>query len=119
VPRRACGRPSRAGSPGPGRARLLARLAWREKRRARWSEARALWDELARGQRVFDPRPWEEVAKIDEHRLRDWSGAQAVVQEALARAEAARASEALRAGLDHRLERLERRLARLAPGPLL
>jgi uncharacterized protein len=107
------------GITGAGRARLLARLAWREKRRARWSEARALWDELARGQRVFDPRPWEEMAKIDEHRLRDWSGAQAVVQEALARAEAARASEALRTGLDHRLQRLERRLARLAPGPLL
>ena len=107
------------GITGAARARLLARLAWREKRRARWSEARALWDELARGQRVFDPRPWEEMAKIDEHRLRDWSGAQAVVQEALARAEAARASEALRAGLDHRLQRLERRLARVAPGPLL
>jgi uncharacterized protein len=107
------------GITGAARARLLARLAWREKRRARWSEARALWDELARGQRVFDPRPWEEMAKIDEHRLRDWSGAQAVVQEALARAEAASASEALRTGLDHRLQRLERRLARLAPGPLL
>jgi hypothetical protein len=107
------------GITGAARARLLARLAWREKRRARWSEARALWDELARGQRVFDPRPWEEMAKIDEHRLRDWSGAQAVVQEALARAEAASASEALRTGLDHRLQRLERRLARVAPGPLL
>ena len=106
------------GIAGAGRARLLARLAWREKRRARWSEARALWDELARGQRSFDPRPWEEMAKIDEHRLRDWSGAQAVVLEALARAEAERASEALRAGLDHRLRRLERRLARLAPTPL-
>ena len=106
------------GIAGIARARLLARLAWREKRRARWSEARALWDELARGQRIFDPRPWEEMAKIDEHRLRDWSGAQAVVLEALARAEADRASEALRAGLDHRLRRLERRLARLAPTPL-
>jgi len=106
------------GIAGAARARLLARLAWREKRRARWSEARALWDELARGQRIFDPRPWEEMAKIDEHRLRDWSGAQAIVLEALARAEAERASEVQRAGLDHRLRRLERRLARLAPAAL-
>ena len=102
------------GVGGIGRARLLARLAWREKRRARWTEARALWDELARGQRVFDPRPWEEMAKIDEHRLRDWSGAQAIVREALTRAEAGRASEAIRALLGHRLQRLERRLGRLA-----
>jgi uncharacterized protein len=100
------------GIAGLGRARLLARLAWREKRRARWNEARALWDELARGQRVFDPRPWEEMAKIDEHRLRDWRAAQAVVQEALARARADGAGEAVRAGLGHRLQRLERRLAR-------
>ncbi len=102
------------GVGGIGRARLLARLAWREKRRARWTEARALWDELARGQRVFDPRPWEEMAKIDEHRLRDWSGAQAIVREALTRADAGRASEAIRALLGHRLQRLERRLGRLA-----
>jgi hypothetical protein len=61
---------------------------------------------------VFDPRPWEEMAKIDEHRLRDWRAAQAVVQEALARARADGAGEAVRAGLGHRLQRLERRLAR-------
>jgi uncharacterized protein len=102
------------GIAGAGRARLLARLAWREKRRARWAEARALWDELARAQRVFDLRPWEEMAKIDEHRLRDWGGAQAIVREALSRAAAERASEAIQALLGHRLQRIERRLARLA-----
>ena len=59
------------------------------------------------------------MAKIDEHRLRDWSGAQAVVLEALARAEAERASDTLRAGLDHRLRRLERRLAQLASTTLV
>lgn len=101
------------GLDGLARARLLARLAWREKRRARWTEARALWDELARGQRVFDPRPWEEMAKIDEHRFRDWGGARAIVREALERAAAERTSEAVRALLDHRLRRLERRLAGL------
>ena len=105
------------GLAGAGRARLLGRLAWGEKRRARWPEARALWDELAREQRSFDPRPWEEMAKIDEHRLRDWARARSVVQEALARAEAGRAAVEARAALGHRLERLERRLLRgVTPG---
>ena len=100
------------GLAGAGRARLLGRLAWGEKRRARWAEARALWDELAREQRSFDPRPWEEMAKIDEHRLRDWTRARSVVQEALARAEAGRAATEAREALGYRLERLERRLGR-------
>jgi uncharacterized protein len=100
------------GIEGAGRARLLGRLAWGEKRRARWAEARALWDELAREQLSFDPRPWEEMAKIDEHRLRDWARARTVVQEALARAEGGRAAADAREALGHRLERLERRLLR-------
>src|SRR6185369_4561133 len=87
------------GLAGAGRARLLGRLAWGEKRRARWTEARALWDEVAREQPSFDPRPWEEMAKIDEHRLRDWARARSVVQEALARAEAGRAAVEARAAL--------------------
>ena len=106
------------GLAGAGRARLLGRLAWGEKRRARWTEARALWDEVAREQPCFDPRPWEEMAKIDEHRLRDWARARSVVQEALARAEAGRAAVEARAALGHRLERLERRLLRrVLPAP--
>jgi len=73
---------------------------------------------VAREQPCFDPRPWEEMAKIDEHRLRDWARARSVVQEALARAEAGRAALEARAALGHRLERLERRLLRrVLPAP--
>ena len=69
-------RPSRAAS--PARAAPACSRGWPGGRSGApgGPEARALWDELARAQRVFDPRPWEEMAKIDEHRLRDWSGAQ-------------------------------------------
>ena len=42
---------------------------------ARWDEARALWEAAARAPREFDPRPWEEIAKIDEHRRRDLAAA--------------------------------------------
>ena len=96
------------GLPGPSRDRVLALLAWREKRRARWGEARRLWDTAARAQAGFDARPWEEVAKIDEHRLRDLATARAVVHEALGRARAANASARVLAALDHRLARLVR-----------
>ena len=40
---------------------------------------------------IFDARPWEEMAKIHEHRLRDFVAARAVVTEALERARAHRA----------------------------
>ena len=46
------------------------RLALWEKRAARWEAACALW-EAARGDELFDPRPWEELAKFQEHRARD------------------------------------------------
>jgi len=101
------------GLRSPARERLLGRLAWREKRRARWEASRALWEAAARGARIFDPRPWEEMAKIHEHRLRDFATARAVVTEALERARAHRAPAAVVDALHHRLERLGRRLARI------
>jgi len=103
------------GLPSPGRERLLARMAYREKRRRRWDEARALWLELAGVRAGFDPRPWEEMAKIDEHRRRDLSAALDVVTHALEIAAALGAPAAARDGLSHRLARLSRRLARVAP----
>lgn len=106
------------GLASPGREQLLLRLAWREKRRARWPEARALWEEAARSPRAFDPRPWEEMAKVDEHRRRDFQAAHAVVEEAIARARAHRASEDVLTALARRLERLTRRMLRpLGPVP--
>ena len=99
------------GLPSPARERLLARLAWREKRRSRWEASRELWEAAARGARIFDARPWEEMAKIHEHRLRDFIAAKAVVVEALERARAHRAPAVVVEALHHRLERLTRRLA--------
>src|SRR5262249_23497352 len=98
------------------RERLLARLAWGEKRRARWEASRALWEAVALGGRGFDPRPWEEMAKIHEHRLRDFAWAHSVVTEALERARLHRASELVLSALVSRLAPRPRRLGRLAAG---
>ncbi len=101
-----------SGLPTPFRERLLLRLAQGEKRRARWDEARALWEAAARAPRDFDPRPWEEIAKVHEHRQRDLPAARRVVEDALELARRHRASERVLAAFEHRLERLARRLER-------
>ena len=101
-----------AGLPAPFRERLLLRLAHREKRQARWDEARALWEAATQASRVFDPRPWEEIAKVHEHRQRDLAAALQVVEQALDLARRHRASERVLAAFEHRLTRLGRRLAR-------
>ena len=101
-----------SGLSTPSRERLLLRLAQGEKRRARWDEARALWEAAARAPREFDPRPWEEIAKVHEHRRRDLAAARGVVEEALALARRHRASERVLAAFEHRLERLVRRIER-------
>ena len=103
------------GLPSPARERLLGRLAWREKRRSRWDASRVLWEAAARGARIFDSRPWEEMAKIHEHRLRDLAAAHAVVTEALDRARVHRAPASVVEALSHRLARLSRRLSRARP----
>jgi len=100
------------GLPSPGRERLLLRLAAAEKRRTRWEEARALW-EAAIGADRFDHRPWEEIAKVHEHRRRDLATARAIVERALGVARGAHASDVVLAALAHRLDRLTRRLAKL------
>jgi len=101
-----------AGLPTPFRERLLLRLAHGEKRRARWDEARELWEAAARAPRDFDPRPWEEIAKLHEHRRRDLTAARMVVEQALDLARRHRASERVLAAFEHRRERLARRLER-------
>jgi len=98
------------GLPSPWRERLLLRLAAIEKRRTRWDEARALWEAAIATERTFDRRPWEEIAKLHEHRRCDPDAARAVVEEALARAGRAGAPESVLAALEHRLSRLTRRL---------
>jgi uncharacterized protein YprB with RNaseH-like and TPR domain len=100
------------GLAAPYRERVLLRLAQGEKRRARWEEARALWEAAIAAPREFDPRPWEEIAKVHEHRRRDLGAARSVVEEALALARHHRASDRVLAAFEHRLERLARRLER-------
>jgi tetratricopeptide (TPR) repeat protein len=99
------------GLGSPGRERLLFRLAQWEKRLARWDEARALWEAAIRVDNGFDPRPWEEIAKLYEHRQRNFAAARGVVEDALSRARLHRASERVLGAFEHRLERLTRRLA--------
>jgi uncharacterized protein YprB with RNaseH-like and TPR domain len=90
--------------------RVRLRLAWWEKRYAQWDAARALW-EVATETGAFDPRPWEELAKLYEHQRRDFPVARAVMVRALARARREGASARALESLGHRLARLERRLA--------
>jgi hypothetical protein len=99
-----------AGLDGPGAERVRLRLAWWEKRAARWDEALALWRAATRARR-FDVRPWEELAKFHEHRSRDHAAARAIVTEALERARRDGAGARIVADFQHRLARLDRRLA--------
>ena len=74
-------RPSHAGRGCVWRGGRSARPAGR--RPARCGRPRARHE-------VFDPRPWEELAKFHEHRARDFAAARAVVEDALGLARAAR-----------------------------
>jgi uncharacterized protein YprB with RNaseH-like and TPR domain len=98
-----------AGLTGPAAQRVRLRLARWEKRAARWDAACALWETASR-HGVFDPLPWEELAKFHEHRRRDLAAARAIVEEALDLAAAAGGPERTLDALAHRLGRLERRL---------
>ena len=59
----------------------------------------------------FDPRPWEEIAKVHEHRRRDLPAARALVEAALTRGRQHGAPDHILASFTHRLDRLTRRLA--------
>jgi uncharacterized protein YprB with RNaseH-like and TPR domain len=85
------------------------RLAWWEKRSARWEAACALWEAAAR-HGVFDPRPWEELAKFHEHRRRDFAAARLVVSAALDVARSAGVAGRVVEAFTHRLGRIDRRL---------
>ncbi|PYM20360.1 MAG: hypothetical protein DMD78_21815 [Candidatus Rokuibacteriota bacterium] len=99
-----------AGVPEPVARWARLRLAWWEKRAARWDAACELW-EAARQHDLFDPRPWEELAKFHEHRARDLTAARAVVEDALGLARTAGAASRVLEAFAYRLARLDRRLA--------
>lgn len=93
--------------------RVRLRLALWEKRAARWHAARELW-ETARAHGVFDPRPWEELAKYHEHQARDYLTAHSLTTSALGLAADHGAPAPVVEALRHRLGRLQRRLERLS-----
>jgi uncharacterized protein YprB with RNaseH-like and TPR domain len=99
-----------AGLTGLEAERVRLTLAAWEKRRARWEAARALWDVATRSP-VFDPRPWEELAKFYEHRARDLAAARELVLRALERGRAEAAPPRVLDGFEYRLARLARRLS--------
>ena len=98
-----------AGLAGETAQAVRMRLARWEKRRARWETACSLWEAAARDA-VFDPRPWEELAKFHEHRRRDFVTARALVDDALGLAEGAGVSSRVREAFSYRRARLSRRL---------
>jgi uncharacterized protein YprB with RNaseH-like and TPR domain len=98
------------GLASPSRERLLLRLAAAEKRRTRWDAACALWEDAIGATPGFDPRPWEEIAKVHEHRRRDLVSARAVVETAIARAQGEGISAGVLGAFQHRLARITRRL---------
>lgn len=100
-----------AGVPEPVARWTRLRLAWWEKRAARWESACTLW-EAARGQRIFDPRPWEELAKYHEHRARNLTAARTIVLDAMGLARATGAAARVLEAFACRLDRLDRRLER-------
>jgi uncharacterized protein len=102
------------GLESPVRERVLLRLARREKKLARWEEARTLCEAATRTTRGFDPEAWEEIAKIHEHRRRDFAAARAVVEEALSKARVHLAPERVLGSFEHRLARLHRRERQVA-----
>jgi hypothetical protein len=105
----ACYRTALAGDlPEPVARWARLRLAWWEKRAARWESACTLW-EAARAHEVFDPRPWEELAKYHEHRARDLAAARAIVEDALTLARAAGAASRVLDAFAYRLDRLNRK----------
>ncbi|HEX5816835.1 MAG TPA: ribonuclease H-like domain-containing protein [Methylomirabilota bacterium] len=103
-----------AGLDGEHAHFVRLRLAWWEKRSARWDAARALWEMAAR-HGAFDPRPWEELAKFHEHRRRDFVAAHSVVTAAIDLARAAGAAGRVLDAFGHRLGRIERRLGTTPP----
>jgi uncharacterized protein YprB with RNaseH-like and TPR domain len=96
--------------PAAAHAVRLSLASW-EKRRLRWDAACALWEEAASAP-LFDPRPWEELAKYHEHRARNAATARTLVAHALDLARAAGSTGPVVDAFTYRLTRLDRRLAR-------
>ena len=109
------------GVGGDDRAAAIWRLARLYRRAGRWEEAARLWQEEAQRGETLGRRveALVELAKVEEHRRRDYAAAEALTRRALSLVEVASlrdgsgpAALSLRPeALMHRLSRLRRRLA--------
>lgn len=92
----------------------MRRLAWCRRRAGRWREAAEAWQQLAdlpRCPAALRQEAWEALAIHHEHRERDLDTAQAHARQLLG----AHATGRQRDSAQHRLHRLERKLARRTP----
>jgi uncharacterized protein YprB with RNaseH-like and TPR domain len=114
------------GADGEGRALALRRLARLYRRLGRWEDAARLWHDEAEngGTAARRLEALIELAKLEEHRRRDYAAAEAVTRRALSLVELltlrgdGRTIPSLgREALEHRLWRLRRRLAASQTGP--
>jgi uncharacterized protein YprB with RNaseH-like and TPR domain len=114
------------GADGEGRALALRRLARLYRRLGRWEDAARLWHDEAEngGTAARRLEALIELAKLEEHRRRDYAAAEAVTRRALSLVELltlrgdGRTIPSLgREVLEHRLWRLRRRLAASQTGP--
>ncbi len=109
---------ARVGREPDARAEALRRLALCRRRTGRTAEAAAAWAELATlpgCPSVLRREAREALAIHHEHKSKDLDSARMLVLDVLADAPVAR----FRAAAEHRLKRIETKLARSAPGPLL
>lgn len=90
-----------------------ARLSFLLKRKGDWPSALILWEQAAQAYQLY---AFEELAKYYEHHARDLQAARAWVENAKSTLEAAHVPayeyQYWQMSLDHRLERLNRKLAR-------
>lgn len=109
-----------SGLDGGLRTYARRRLARLHRRQGRWEDAARLWQEEAGDGGAADRRleALVELAKLEEHRRRDYAAAEALARRALSLLEVVSVKDgsggaclAQREALEHRLWRLRRRLA--------
>lgn len=91
------------------RQKTALELAALYKKSGNWEKAVALWKNLLDDRYPFSPEPYRELAKYYEHRADDLVNAKAIVEAALGKLPAHYNAE--REELEHRLRRIEQKLA--------
>ncbi|MGC9364451.1 MAG: ribonuclease H-like domain-containing protein [Fidelibacterota bacterium] len=91
------------------RQKTALELAALYKKSGSWEKAVTLWKNLLDDHYPFSPEPYRELAKYYEHRADDLKNAKAIVEAALCKLPAHYIAE--RGDLEHRLRRIEQKLA--------